>query len=199
MTWADFYLFCFALGFVLSLLSLLGSLHLHVPHIHIHVGGGHAHAPHMGGGAAAEVAPINFGTVAAFLAWFGGTGYLIARFSTFWFLVGLAIAGASGLAGAAIVFFFLAKVLIRKGEELNPADYDMIGVLGTVSSNIRPSGTGEMIFSQAGSRRAAPARSDDGIAIAKGSEVVVTRYEGGIAYVRPWEVLTNSSEASKQG
>ena len=111
----------------------------------------------------------------AFLAWFGGTGYLLARFSTFWFLLGFVIACASGLVGAAIVFFFLAKVLIRHDEELNPADYDMIGVLGTLSSNIRPSGTGEMIFSQAGARRAAPARSDDGIEIAKGTEVVVTR------------------------
>jgi membrane protein implicated in regulation of membrane protease activity len=96
------------------------------------------------------------------------------------------------------VFFFLARVLIRKDEELNPADYDMIGVLGTVTSNIRPSGTGEMIFSQAGTRRAAPARSEDGFAIGKGTEVVVTRYERGIAYVRPWEELANSTEESKQ-
>jgi len=172
---------------------LLGSLHLHLPHFDFHIGGDHAHAPHAGGGHAGEVAPINFGTVAAFLAWFGGTGYLIARFSTFWFLFGFVIACASGLVGAAIVFFFLAKVLIRHDEELNPADYDMIGMLGTVSSNIRLSGTGEMIFSQAGTRRATPARSDDGIEIAKGTEVVVTRYERGVAYVRPWEELTNSA------
>ena len=142
------------------------------------------------------MAPINFGTIAAFLAWFGGTGYLLARFSTFWFLIGFAVACASGLVGATIVFFFLAKVLIRHDEELNPADYDMIGVLGTVSSNIRPSGTGEMIFSQAGARRAAPARSDDDVEIVKGTEVVVTRYERGVAYVRCWEDLTNSSLAA---
>ena len=198
MTWADFYLICFFLGFALSLLSLLGSLHLHLPHLDLHIGGDHAHGPHSGGGHASEIAPINFGTVAAFLAWFGGTGYLLARFSSFWFLLGFGIACASGFVGAAIVFFFLAKVLIRHDEELNPADYDMIGVLGTVNSNIRPSGTGEMIFSQAGVRRAAPARSDDGLEIAKGTEVVVTRYERGVAYVRPWEELTNSSAATNK-
>jgi hypothetical protein len=55
-----------------------------------------------------------------------------------------------------------------------------------------------MIFSQAGVRRAAPARSDDGVEIAKGTEVVVTRYERGVAYVRPWEELTNSSAASNE-
>ena len=39
MTWTDFYLICFAFGFVLSLLSLLGSIDLHLPHFHFHVGG----------------------------------------------------------------------------------------------------------------------------------------------------------------
>ena len=198
MTWTNFYLLCFFLGFVLSLLSLLGSLHLHLPHFDFHIGGDYGDAPHPHGGHTSEASRINFGTVAAFLAWFGGTGYVLARFSSFWSLLALGLASASGLVGAAIVFFFLAKVLIRKDEELNPADYDMIGVLGTVTSNIRPSGTGEMIFSQAGTRRAAPARSEDGFAIGKGTEVVVTRYERGVAYVRPWEELANSTEESNQ-
>jgi membrane protein implicated in regulation of membrane protease activity len=197
MTWADFYLLCFALGFALSLLSLLGGLHLHLPHFDFNFGGdhghGHGHASHSAGGETGEVARINFGTVAAFLAWFGGTGYILTRFSNFWFLLAFGIAAASGLAGAAIVFYFLAKVLVQSDENLDPADYRMIGVLGTVTSNIRPSGTGEMIFSQAGFRRAAAVRSEDGLAIDKGTEVVVTRYERGIAYVRPWDELTNST------
>ena len=41
-----------------------------------------------------------------------------------------------------------------------------------------------MIYSQEGTRRVAGARSEDGAAIPKGAEVVVTRYEKGIAYVR---------------
>jgi membrane protein implicated in regulation of membrane protease activity len=196
MTWSDFYLICFALGFILSLLSFLGSAHLHLPHIDFHIGG-HAHAPHAGGGAG-EITPINFGTVSAFLAWFGGAGYLLTRFYSFWFLIAFGLACLSGLVGAALIFFFLAKVLIQKDEELNPADYDMVGVLGTVSSGIRPSGTGELIFLQAGTRRATPARSEDGLEIDKGTEVVVTRYERGIAYVRPWEELTNSPLLSEQ-
>jgi membrane protein implicated in regulation of membrane protease activity len=197
MTWSDFYLICFALGFILSLLSLLGSAHLHLPHFDFHIGGSHAHAPHAGG-ATGEVTVINFGTVSAFLAWFGGAGYLITRFYSFWFLIAFGLACISGLVGAALIFFFLAKVLIQKDEELNPADYDMVGVLGTVSSSIRSAGTGEVIFSQAGARRATPARSEDGLEIGKGTEVVVTRYERGIAYVRPWEELTNSPVLSEQ-
>jgi hypothetical protein len=70
---------------------------------------------------------------------------------------------------------------------LDPLDYDMVGVLGKLSLPIRAGGTGELIYSQEGTRRVAGARSEDGTAIPKGAEVMVTRYEKGIAYVRPWE------------
>jgi hypothetical protein len=69
----------------------------------------------------------------------------------------------------------------------------MVGVLGRVNSAIRPSGTGEVIFSQAGARRAVAARSQEGLVIPKGTEVVVTHYERGVAYVRPWEDLAKSN------
>jgi hypothetical protein len=81
----------------------------------------------------------------------------------------------------------LAKVLLGREAPLDPADYDMIGVLGKLSIPIRPSGTGELIYSQEGTRRVCGARSEDGAAISRGSEVIVTRYEKGIAYVRPWQ------------
>lgn len=214
MTLADFYLVCFLVGFLLSVISLvLGSLdlHVHLPHggdgFHVHLGegaghvAGHAtaHAVHgvghavHGHGAHADaghtgISPINFGTIAAFLAWFGGTGYLLTRWSTFWSLVGLAAAIAAGLAGGGIVFWFLAK-LASHDENLDPADYDMTGVLGRVTSGIREGGTGEIVYVQEGTRRTCGARSDDGTAIEKGAEVVVARYEKGIAYVQRWEQL----------
>jgi hypothetical protein len=62
----------------------------------------------------------------------------------------------------------------------------MVGVLGRLSIPIREGGTGELIYSQGGTRRVTGARSEDGVAIPKGSEVMVTRYEKGIAYVRTW-------------
>jgi membrane protein implicated in regulation of membrane protease activity len=197
MTWSDFFLICFTVGLTFSIISLLaGSIHLHWPHFHIHVGGGHAPiSPKLGG---RGMGPVNIGTVAAFLAWFGGAGYLLAHYYSVWIVIAVGVAIVSGFTGASIVFFFLARVLIQKDEVLDPADYDMVGVLGKVSSIIRPSGTGEMIFSQAGSRRAAPARSEDGLAIPKGAEVVVTRYDRGIAYVRLWEELAKSAAQDRE-
>jgi hypothetical protein len=85
------------------------------------------------------------------------------------------------------VFLFLARVLGRNDRDLDPADFEMRGVLGRVSSTVRERGTGEMIFTQQGTRRGVPIRGEAGQAIAKGTEVVVTRYEHGIAYVREFE------------
>ncbi|MBZ5597065.1 MAG: NfeD family protein [Acidobacteriia bacterium] len=200
MTWADFYLICFALGFAFSLLSyLLGGLHWHLPHgwggPHVHAGHGAGH----GAGHAGEVSFFNPVTLAAFLAWFGGMGYLLTRFSTVWLTLGLMLALASGLLGAGIVFLFLSRVLTSEEENLDSADFDMVGVLGKLSMPIREGGTGEMIYSQAGTRRSCGARAEDGSAIAKGTEVVVTRYEKGIAYVRLWTEMAGEEPASEAG
>jgi hypothetical protein len=64
-----------------------------------------------------------------------------------------------------------------------------------VSSSIREGGTGEIIYSQEGTRRVCGARSEDGTAISKGEEIIVTRYEKGIAYVRRWEELTADEDS----
>ncbi len=196
MTWADFYLICFLVGFALSVLSLLaGGAHLHIPHLQLgdmHLHGPHVHVPHVGG--AGDVPVFNLGTIAAFLVWFGGTGYLLVQFSSLWVFFSFGIAGVAGFAGAAVVFLFLAKVLMRKEEDLNPADYEMVGVLGHLSIPIRKGGTGEIVFTQAGTRHCAGARSEDGSEIPKGAEVVVTRYERGIAYVQRWEDLAGTAD-----
>jgi membrane protein implicated in regulation of membrane protease activity len=217
MTWADFYLICFAVGFAFSaLMFLAGGLHWHLPHLphlhlepRIHVGhgpvasGGHTPAPFVGGGKTsargAQVSPFNLVTLSAFLAWFGGTGYLLTRYSSIWFVIGLGVALLSGLVGAAIVFFFLSRVLMSDEENLDPSDFEMVGVLGRTSVPIREGGTGEIIYSQAGTRRTCGARSENGNSIAKGSEVVVTRYEKGIAYVRLWTDMAGEEAESTEG
>ena len=137
---------------------------------------------------------FNLGTMAAFLAWFGGTGYLLDHYYGVWFVVALGVATLSGLGGASVVFWFLAKVLMKREEALDPADYDMVGVLGKLSMPIRAGGIGELIYTQGGTRRVSGARAESGAAIAKGTEVVVTRYEKGIAYVRPWEEFAGDVE-----
>ena len=195
MTWAMFYLVCFLVGVTLSVLSFLGGS-FHLPHFHVHVP--HVHVPqgdvHVGSGG--EMPFLNFGTVTAFLAWFGGSGYLLTRYSSFMVAGVLTLAVIAGLVGAMIVFWFVAKLLLKHDRELDPADYDRVGVLARISSPIREGGTGEIIFSQEGTRNTCGARSENSEALPRGTEVIVTRYEHGIAYVRRWEELAEKDAAS---
>jgi membrane protein implicated in regulation of membrane protease activity len=203
MSWTNVYLVCFLLGFSLSAVSwLLTMLGLHLPHVHgAHGVHAHAHLGHhhaVGHGAdsahgAAAPSPINFSTLTAFLAWFGGAGYLLTRYSDVWPVAALFIAAAIGGVGAMLVFWFMAKVVWSPDENLDPDDFDVVGLLGVVSSPIRVGGTGEILFQQAGARRVAGARSEQGEAIDKGIEVVITRYENGLAYVRTWDEMSKEA------
>ena len=208
MTWSDFYLFCFIVGFALSLLSFVaGAVHLHVPfgaHTPLHGGhhgGGLGHVIHSShGGHTATGTPahgsevhlpwLNASTAMAFLAWFGGTGYILTRASHLMAAVSLGLAVLSGLAAGWLVFKFMARLTQGTESQLNEADYRVEGSVGTISIPIRKEGTGEVIFSLGGVRRSFGARCDNGAAIEKGTEVVIERYDKGIAYVRRWDEFT---------
>jgi hypothetical protein len=197
MTWSDSYLFCFLVGFSLSVLSFLaGAVHLHLPlkwHLPFH--GGHHGA---GGGIAkggiakggAHLSWFNASSVLAFLAWFGGTGYLLTKHSNLIAIFCLAIAIVAGLTGGWIVFRFMSRLLRDSEVQMNEWDYGHEGSVGKVSISIPAGGTGEVIFEQHGVRRSAGARSDDGSPLEKGAEVVISRYEKGMAYVRKWGEFT---------
>ncbi len=79
MTWSDFYLLCFFVGFIFSVLSFLGgATHLHLPaRLHWPFHGGH-HAGGMAGRgtvhARGGLSWFNAMTIMTFLAWFGGIG-----------------------------------------------------------------------------------------------------------------------------
>ena len=206
MNWETFYLVCFLVGLFLSALSLLGGMghigslagvhlggHVHLPHA--------AHVPHAGaalrgaartaagarGPGAVTVPWWNAFSMMIFLCWFGASGYLLTRFGALVAGLVLLLACVCGLAGGAIVFLFLAKVLLPHERELGADETAVVGAVGRVSSAIRPGGTGEIVYEQMGARRSTPARSEDGEPIQKQEEVFVVRYEKGIAYVRRWE------------
>jgi membrane protein implicated in regulation of membrane protease activity len=203
MTWEMLYLVCFLVGVTLSVLSFLGGsfplphFHIHVPHGGAHLGGGvHTGAGIHGTGGQAEMPFLNFGTITAFLTWFGGAGYLLTRYSSLVVAGVLVLAIVIGLVGSMIVFWFVAKLLLKHDRELDPADYEKVGVLGRIASPIRAGGTGEIIFSQEGTRHTCGARSENGETLARGTEVIITRYEHGIAYVRRWEEMAGKEVTS---
>jgi membrane protein implicated in regulation of membrane protease activity len=189
MNWELFYLICFVVGFAFTAVSFLsGTLHFHfhLPHGNFH---GAGHAGHAGGtshGQGGSFPVFNPMTIAVFLAWFGGAGYLAVHFRHIWVFAGLVIATLAGLVGASIVFLFAAKYLMAHEHTMDPADYEMTGVLGRISGTIRKGGTGEIIFEQEGARKACAARSEEQQELKRGEEVIVTRFDKGVAYVRRW-------------
>src|SRR4249920_137662 len=198
MSWSDVYLFCFLVGASLSLFSFLaGAVHLHLPfrlHLPFH-GGGHAvgGAHHAGGltrGGAAHsgmhISWLNASTILAFLAWFGGTGYLLTKYSHIVSLFIVFLATFAGLAAGWMVFRFLLELVGPSDEPLQSEDRRIVGSLAKVSMTIRENGTGEIIFPLGGGRSCSGARIEDGVAIEKGAEVVIEKYEHGIAYVKRW-------------
>jgi hypothetical protein len=185
MTLANFYLVCFIVGFSLCVLSFAFSgLHIHLP-VKFHFPGASGHGPgHVHGPAMSWLNPP---AMFAFLAWFGGMGFLLTQYYRVWYLLALGIAMAAGLTGAAIISWFLLKVLLPREAILHDSDYELVGVIARLNSSIREGGTGEIIFSQGGVRRCAGARVADGRPLEKGREVVIERVDRGIAYVAPWE------------
>jgi hypothetical protein len=102
-------------------------------------------------------------------------------------LVTIVVALGGGIVGAGVIFLFMAKVLTPDAVPLDPADYHMPGTLGRVTVTVPGNGTGEMVYTQGGTRKTVAARGAEAQDIMRGTEVVVMRYEHGIAYVRPWD------------
>lgn len=212
--WPNVFLVCFIVGFVLSLLSVLSGLlelhlpgnlghvfhlhahpHVHIPHGHVHIQGPHAHAGAAHG--ASDISPINFPTIMAFLAWFGGTGYLLTSVYGLWYVAALGIASIAGFIGASIVFWFFVKVMLANERPMDPTEFRVVGAVGTLTLGIREGGTGELIYVQGGARKTVAARTEDGSAIPRGTEVAVTSFERGVAYVRRWDELADGAAAEE--
>ena len=147
MTWESFYLVCFLVGLFLSAFTLVGGMghfgggHVHVPHMpHSHLPQG-AHLPHGAAGpnhaqGTATVPWWNAFSIMIFLCWFGAAGYLLTRYGSFVAAVVFVLAGICGLAGGAIIFLFLTRVLMPHEHELTADETPVVGAVGRVSSAV---------------------------------------------------------------
>jgi hypothetical protein len=185
------FIVCFIAGLGLSVVSFVSGLQsvtlfdnifhghrvLHLPNVIRHAGLKRSRAGSM----------VNAAAITAFLTWFGGGGLLLERLTPLMHSVVIGGAVMVGLSGGAFINSVL-NALARR--ESTAESLSMVGVIGKTVVPIRAGdGTGEIVFTHAGTRRVAGARSENGRAITKGTEVVVTRYEKGIAYVVTWNDL----------
>lgn len=194
-----FFWVCFILGLALCAVSLLfGELgsHVHLGGHHFDLGGHHGAdfgghdvgGGHHGAGGAdnggSGVSILNYSSLVMFMTWFGGVGVILmekSRLSLVFCVLGAVVAG---LIGATIMFLFLAKILLKNDHMMRERDYYVPGTLARVTSLIREGGTGEIVYVQGGTRKTTGARSEEGASHKQGEEVVIVRYEKGIAYVK---------------
>lgn len=188
---SSLFLGCFTFGLLFTVISgLLGAFNgghdLHFPGFHGHV--------HVGGHNQGHASAFNASTIAAFLTWFGGAGYLLTRYSGFAALSITAIASLAGLIGGGLVFVFLAKFINPRLTVLAPEDFQLNGIVAKVTSTIHPGGTGEIVYTLGGTRHSDGARAETGEHLERGTEVVILRVEKGIAYVDRWSKFAAANQ-----
>jgi hypothetical protein len=138
---------------------------------------------------------FNLPTIMASLTWFGGVGYILRETLNMNGVIASVLAVLSGLVGGAIMFALLARVLWpMMTKPMERADFRLPGTPARVVSPIREGGVGEIVYTKAGNRFTAGARSVDERAIPRGAEVVIVRYEHGLAYVQDVEAVLNGAE-----
>lgn len=153
----------------------------------------------LGAGEAA-LSPWNISTILTFLTWFGGIGYLLTVQTSFARLVILALAVLGGLLGAAVVFLIIVRLLLPgQTTPLRDEDFRLEGTLARVTIPMSGIRTGEVVYSKHGTTRSEGARSADGSPLQRDMEVVVMRYEKGIAYVEPLDKLLAERPACSGG
>jgi len=188
-----FYLVCFLVGLGLSVVSFVSGMNRVNVFDHIF---GHMHHGHFGHHhvmRAKALSPFNAAAITAFLAWFGGAGIVLHQM-TLWMeplITGSAL--LSGVLGGGMINSFLGA-LVNREKPLQATT--LIGAIGRVTSRIREGGTGEIVFVINGTRKVSAARSDSGLEIDKGVEVIIVRMERGIAYVSTWEQLAATTSVA---
>jgi membrane protein implicated in regulation of membrane protease activity len=194
------FLACFAFGALFTLVSVVlgvgGHGAAHVGHGHGighigHANVGHPHAdvghPHtdVGHPQAGSLPLLSVSSLVGALTWFGAAGYLLLRLGD----LALPAVVLGALLAGGVGWYLIARFLglVLSGErEMDPDDYRLEGTVGQVTVSIPAGGTGEVVFSKAGSRRSEAARALGGEPIPRGSEVVITTYSDGFATVQPW-------------
>ncbi len=181
------FVICLAVGALLSVaMAVLGATH-DLSSLAHHIGGHHASGSAPGGGTLGHalvwglswLSPLTLG---GFLLLFGGAGLLAGGGD-----LALAIAVICGLLGAFAMRALLAALMRASSPGITSTAE---GAIGRIVSAIAPGGTGEVSYRLEGLDRTVICIAENRtLPIPRGTEVVITRREGGYAYVEPLDAL----------
>lgn len=183
------YAFCLALGAGYTILvAVLGSF-----------GGGFGHFDHGGfeghdlghggdhdtGHGGAHMGPFSPLIIASFLTCFGGTGLLFTKMVSLGRL-SLAPAGGAAVAFAGATIWIFNRLFARVEATSQAKACDLVGRVATVITPIpQGPGAGAIAYVINGTRYSLAARSEDAVAMDRGSEAVILRVTGPSCFVAP--------------
>jgi membrane protein implicated in regulation of membrane protease activity len=181
------YLVCLGAGLVFTLVSAFCG-HFMGGHDagtgHVEGSGGHAEA----GADMSDMPGISAWSptiMASFVTAFGGLGILLSQVKSLqapYISAPLALLGAAAIAG--VLLWVLRQLFAHTQGSSEGKVGTLVGTEATVLTPFPPDGVGEIAYVQGGSRYTAPAREDNGRAIAAGKTVRITRVVGTQFYVK---------------
>jgi membrane protein implicated in regulation of membrane protease activity len=118
---------------------------------------------------------------------FGAAGYLLTRWSGAATLVTLLIAGGLGaLAALATAHLVSRWWKTSPASDVDDERYVLQGHIARVTKAIRADVDGEVAYEMGNQQHTLRARSFDAAALSVGTDVVIERIEGEVAYVEAW-------------
>jgi len=125
------------------------------------------------------ISPFSPTFMACFAAAFGAMGLILSRISATthpW--ISVPLAAFSGFVIAAIISWIFETTFRKPRTSSEGHAPDLVGQTASVVTPIPQNGVGEIAYVQAGTRHAAPARSEKGLPIGPGQTVRITRIVG---------------------
>jgi membrane protein implicated in regulation of membrane protease activity len=131
------------------------------------------------------VSPISSITISTFITAFGAVGIIVRHVFGVSDLFSLLWATGGGLLLASVMFLFYSRFLIGSQGSSEVRVSQLVGLTAEVVAPISEDGVGEIALVAQGSRVTYPARSSQGIAIRRGTLVVIDQMLGSQALVSP--------------
>jgi membrane protein implicated in regulation of membrane protease activity len=168
------YLGCFLFGLLFTIVSVFFGHHFGGHDADVGTGG-HAEAGYEHTGMPG-ISPFSPTTICSFITAFGGFGLIFSQISAtsnVWVSTPLSLFG--GLLIATAVLSLFSYVFHKTQSSSEGRIGSLVGCTATVITPIPTSGVGEIAYVQGGSRYTAPAREQNGVAVANGQTVKITR------------------------
>jgi membrane protein implicated in regulation of membrane protease activity len=171
-------------GLTFTIFSVLAGHFFGGHDAHVGGSGGHAEA----GADTSDMPGISIFSptiIAAFVTAFGGFGLIFTQFSATspaMISAPLSLGGGFVVAGALLLFFRAVFSHTQSSSESHVAQ--LIGAEANVITPIPENGVGEIAYVVGGTRYSAPARAENGVPVANGQTVKITRIVGTQFYVQ---------------